>query len=185
MMVVLAFTTLTMSAQDAKWTVYAGLGMSSIVGSDSEGNESAFSYKIGINYDITCTESFSIIPGVEFVNKAHKEKAIDGTINAFYVQVPVLLAYKFNINDDMKLAVKAGPYAAYGVAGSDIMWYGSRKTQNLFDVFERFDAGIQAGVSLDLSKFTVGVEYTRGFTKVVEDEKCYNQGFGLTVGYKF
>lgn len=187
-MVALAFTTLTTSAQnDSKITVYAGVGLSSVVGSDTKADKSILSYKVGANYDLGITENFSIIPGIEYVNKGFKEEGIDGNINMAYLQVPVTAAYKFSISDDMKLSVKAGPYLAYGIFGSDLEFYEADYKINVFDgdMFSRFDIGATAGVSLDFSQFTVGVEYTRGLKKLNSDVSAFNQGFGVVFGYKF
>ena len=187
LMVALAFTTLTMSAQeDSKWTVKAGMGMSSIVGSDAD-TKSVISYKAGISYDLGLSEKFSIIPGLEFVTKGFKSDAIDGNISMSYLQVPIHAAYKFSISDNMKLSVKAGPYVAYGLFGSDIEWYGGGET-NVFDSdggYNRFDAGVNVGASVDFNTFTIGVEYSRGLTKLDSDYKQYNQAFGVVLGYKF
>ena len=187
LMVALAFTTLTMSAQeDSKWTVKAGMGMSSIVGSDAD-TKSVLSYKAGISYDLGLSEKFSIIPGLEFVTKGFKSDAIDGNISMSYLQVPIHAAYKFSISDNMKLSVKAGPYVAYGLFGSDIEWYGGGET-NVFDSdggYNRFDAGVNVGASVDFNTFTIGVEYSRGLTKLDSDYKQYNQAFGVVLGYKF
>ena len=185
LMVALALTTLTMSAQeDSKWTVKAGVGLSSVVGDDVEGVENIFSYKVGLSYDLGISENFSIIPEVEFANKGYKSEVVNGDINKFFLQIPVFAAYKFNVSDNMKLAIKAGPYVAYGLLGSDIDWYNG-DSDNIFDIDERFDAGIIAGLSLDFEQFTVGIEYNRGLTEVEEDCDAYNQGFGVTFGYKF
>lgn len=187
LMVALAFTTLTMSAQeDSKWTVKAGMGMSSIVGSDAD-TKSVISYKAGISYDLGLSEKFSIIPGLEFVTKGYKSDVIVGNISMSYLQVPIHAAYKFSISDNMKLSVKAGPYVAYGLFGSDIEWYGGGET-NVFDSdggYNRFDAGVNVGASVDFNTFTIGVEYSRGLTKLDSDYKLYNQAFGVVLGYKF
>lgn len=186
-MVALAFTTLTMNAQeDSNWTVKAGVGMSSVVGSDTDADKSIISYKVGVSYDLGITENFSVIPGVEYVGKGFKEDGINGNINMSYLQVPILAAYKFPVSDNMKLSVKAGPYASYGLFGSDLEFYGGGSI-NVFDsdMFDRFDLGAIAGVSLDLNQFSVGVEYSRGLMKLSSDVNAYNQAFGLVVGYKF
>lgn len=186
-MVALAFATLTMSAQeDSKWTVKAGVGMSSVVGSDAD-TKSVVSYKVGVSYDLGLSENFSVIPGLEFANKGFKSDVVDGNISMSYLQIPIHAAYKFPVSDNLKLTVKAGPYVAYGLFGSDIEWYGGGKT-NVFDSdggFNRFDAGVNAGVSVDFDSFTVGVEYSRGLTQLDSDLKQYNQAFGLVFGYKF
>ena len=185
LMAVLALSALSMSAQeDSKFTFKVGAGLSSFVGSDAEYEKNAFAYKVGVAYDWTLSENFSILPGLELVNKGTKEEGVDGTINLFYAQVPVLAAYKFNVGDDAKLVLKAGPYAAYGISGSDIE-YEDGDTVNAFDLCERFNAGVMAGISYDFGQFTIGAEYSRGFTKAIKDAKFYNQAFGVTFGYKF
>ena len=179
MMVALALTTLTMSAQEeSKFAVNAGVGFSGIAGSDADGCDNIISFKAGLSYDLGLSESFSVIPGVELVSKGYSEEAIDGDIRMTYLQIPVFAAFKLNISDDMKLAIKAGPSASYGLFGSDIEWdYG--ETTNVFD------AGVIAGVSLEISDFVIGAEYSRGLTKLDSELKAYNQTYGLTFGYKF
>lgn len=186
LMVALAFTTLNMSAQDeSKITVKAGVGITSVVGSDAD-TKNSLSYKVGVSYDWGVAENFSIIPGLEFAIKGHKVDGIDGSINKGYLQIPIFAAYKFRLSDSMKLALKAGPNIGFGVVGSDIEYAGGGKV-NIFDkdMFDRFDIGIIAGVSLDIDKFMVGVEYSRGFKKLVSDMSAFNQGVGVVVGYKF
>lgn len=185
--VALALTTLTMSAQeDSKITVKAGVGLSSVVGSDTEADKSIFSYKVGVSYDLGISENFSIIPGLEYVNKGFKEDGIDGNINMSYLQIPIFAAYKFPISDNMKLAIKAGPYVSYGLFGSDLEFYGGGSI-NVFDsdMFDRFDVGAIAGVSLDFDQFMVGIEYSRGLKKLNSDVSAFNQAFGVVFGYKF
>ena len=111
--VAIVLTTSTMSAQeDSKFTVNAGVGLSSVVGSDAEDVKNVFSYKVGLSYDWGLSESFSIIPGVQFATKGFKSEAIDGDVSMSYLQIPILAAYKFDLTDDMKLVVKAGPYVS-------------------------------------------------------------------------
>ena len=185
--VALALMTLTMSAQeDSKVTVKAGFGLASVVGSDAD-TKTTVAYKVGISYDLASSEKFFIIPGVEFSTKGFKSDAIDGSISMSYLQVPVFAAYKFPLSDNMKLAIKAGPYVSYGLFGSDIEWYDGDKT-NVFDSdggYKRFDAGVIAGVSLDFGQFAVGAEYSRGLSKLDSSVSQFNQAFGLVLGYKF
>lgn len=186
-MVALALMTITVSAQeDSKITVKAGVGLSSVVGSDAD-TKTTFSYKVGVSYDLSLSENFSIIPGVEFATKGFKSDAVDGSISMSYLQVPVFAAYKFPLSDNMKLAIKAGPYVSYGIFGSDIEWSDGEKN-NVFDSdggLDRFDAGVIAGVSLDFNEFQIGVEYSRGLKKLTSDFSQFNQAYGVVFGYKF
>lgn len=186
-MVALALTTLTLSAQeDSQITVKAGVGLSSVVGSDAD-TKTTFAYKIGASYDLGLSENFSIIPGIEFTTKGFKSDNIDGNISMSYLQIPIFAAYKFPISDNMKLAIKAGPYIGYGLYGSDIEWNSGGKT-NVFDSdggYDRLDIGAIAGISLDFDQYMIGLEYSRGLKKLDSDYSQFNQAFGVVFGYKF
>lgn len=185
----IAVTVFSASAQDdSKFTVYVGGGFSSIAGGDAE-TDLKFAYKVGASYDISCGGSFYITPGLEFANKGFKSDNVDGSINMFYVQVPVLAQYKVSLSDKASLGIKVGPYVAYGLTGSDIVWYdgGTSGTSNVFgdDGYDRFDFGLSAGVSFEFNKFVVGAQYTRGLIKLADGYSQFNQDFGLIVGYRF
>lgn len=190
-MVVLALTTLSMSAQeDSKFTYKAGVGLSSLAGDDADGIDSKIAFKVGATYDFNINENFAIVPGVELVCKGYAMDGVDGDIHTYSLQVPVLATYKFAVSDNFKLAVKAGPYLSYGLFGSDLEIYDGYDTYNVncYDEEwggERLDAGIVAGVSAEFGKWSVGLEYSRGLMKAIEDAKVYNQAYGITVGYKF
>jgi len=189
LVVAVACFSLAANAQDeSKFTVYGGVGLSTLVGSDTDNTKSIFAYKVGINYDISLSDNFSIKPGLEFVNKGYKYKrGVTGSINMDYLQIPILAAYKFNLGDN-KLVINAGPYVSYGLFGSEITWEDGSKTK-IFDKdsggFKRFDAGVLAAINYEFSQFMVGLEYSRGLTKLDSNYKIYNQAFGLVVGYKF
>lgn len=186
-LVALMCAVLNVSAQeDSKWSVKFGAGLSSWVGSDADNVDNAFSYKAGVGYELGISDNFVIEPAIMFSNKSLKIGGVDGTINRYFIEVPVLAAYKIALNDDIKLIINAGPYAAYGIFGSDIDWNGGGTT-NVFDEGEcdRFEAGIQAGVKVAFNVFEIGAEYARAFTKATSDYDQYTQGFGLTFGYKF
>lgn len=187
LVIVMALSTMIVSAQDdAKFTFEIGAGMSKIVGSDAK-TKMSFSYKVGITYDLAVSENFYVIPGLELINKGCKSDYIDGTVNMFYAQVPILAAYKFEIADNIKLAIKAGPYAAVGLFGSDLEFDSGQKV-NVFASnggYKRFDAGIKGGIAVEVNQFVIGAEYSRGFIKLDSNLKQYTQAFGLVLGYKF
>jgi hypothetical protein len=187
-MVVLALATLSMSAQeDSKITYTAGVGMSSLVGDDTDAVKSKIAFKVGATYNFSISENFSVIPGAELVCKGYGMDFVDGDLHTYSLQIPVLAAYKFAVTDEINLVAKAGPYVAYGLFGSDIEFVGGGKVNVYDDEWggERLDAGIIAGVSAEFGKWSVGLEYSRGFLKAAKDTKAYNQAYGVTVGYKF
>lgn len=186
--VFLSLTVLAMNAQDDNGIyVKAGIGASTIVGSDTGLASGAVSYKVGVGYDWEVANNFYIIPEVDFVAKGYKSENIIGNINMSYIQIPVFAAYKYGITDNIKIGAQVGPYFAFGIFGNDIEFYGGGE-YNIFDNdwgYRRFDTGIIAGISVDIYDFTVGFEYSRGFVKLDPDYSQFNQALGVTFGYKF
>ena len=179
---------LNVSAQeDSKWSWKAGIGLSGAAGSDSDGFKSTFSYKVGVGYEYAISESFSIEPAAMLNNKGIKVEGVSGNINRFFLEVPVLAAYKLNLNDNYKLIVNAGPYVAYGILGSDIEWGDGEAKTNIFDTCDRFEAGLEAGARVVFGEMSVGIDFSRAFTKALKEGngKVYSQAFGVTFGYKF
>lgn len=169
--------------EDSKWNVKVGLGLSTLVG-DEAAADNAFSYKLGIGYEFGISESFAVEPALMLSNKSLKADNVDGTVNRYFIELPVLAAFKIPLNDELKLIINAGPYVSYGIFGSDIEWYDG-DTENVFDNHERFEAGAQAGVKVAFGNISIGAEYARAFTKAVDGFKAYTQGFGITLGYSF
>lgn len=164
---------------ESKFAIKAGVGLSSIVGSDTN-TKLTFAYKIGAFYDLGLSKDFAIIPGIEFATKGYKSYK---RISMSYLQIPIFAAYKFNLSDEIKLAIKAGPYISYGLFGSHF-----GRDISVFDSdygFNRFDAGIISGISLDFDQFMVGLEYSHGLIKLDSNYSAFNQAFGLVFGYKF
>ena len=184
--IALMCTVLNVSAQDdAKWSIKVGVGLSGAAGSDSDGLKSAFSYKAGVGYEFGISENFAIEPALMLSNKAIKDEGIDGTLNRYFIELPIMAAYKIALGDETKLIINAGPVVSYGIFGNDIEWDDSYETTNVFDVCERFEAGVQAGVKVAFGNLSVGAEFNRAFTKAIKEAKVYSQSFGLTFGYSF
>lgn len=108
-----------------------------------------------------------------------------------YLDIPILAAYKFNISDNTKFVINAGPYLAFGLGGK--AKYGD-VDYKLFKSDEgdwkRFDLGIQYGIGLELSDhYLINLTGQNGFicpwdTEEGED-KCKNMTFSIGVGYRF
>ena len=178
-------TVLNVSAQeDSKWTWKVGVGISNLAGSDNTGFKTAFSTKLGVGYQFAVSESFSIEPAVMLNNKAFKIEGFSGNITRYFLEIPILAAYKTNLNDNCQLIINAGPYVAYGAFGSDLEWGDGGKT-NVFDSCERFEAGIEAGAKIAFGRMAAGVEFNRAFTKAIKDTKVYTQVIALTFSSTF
>lgn len=163
----------TVNAQsDSRFTFKAGVGMSSIVSEDGDSG-TKLSYKVGAYYNLNFTENFYMAPGVEFAYKGGYLTNVEGVLHMCYVQIPVPVAYRFNIGSNT-LSLSAGPYIAYGLFGTDIEdFYG---TENVFEYLEPFDLGVVAGASYNFNNYIIGLEYSRG---------VYNQDISINFGYNF
>ena len=78
---------------------------------------------------------------------------------------------------------KIGPYFAFGLFGTQIEEYNGA-VNDIFDTYNRFDAGIIMGLGVDIGEFVAGFEFSRSFAKLTE-ARAYNLAFGVTLAYKF
>lgn len=197
--VALMLTCLTTHAQ-VTWNIKAGFGLSQAVGLNSEGNSKPkFVFKGGVGAEIPFKKNLMLMPSLEYANKGakweHKEAGLEAEINMHYLQIPVLLAYRIPIKAS-NLTFKAGPYFAYAMSG--YLTYKSIDPEtiiegsNKIDLFKkdaggkRFDVGVDAGIDLEYHSFVIGVEYERGFSKMVDaGSHVNNSAFYMTLGYKF
>jgi hypothetical protein len=122
---------------------------------------------------------------------------------------PFTFGYKYAINTAIKLDVHLGAYVSYDFAGSGkATWewdeYGEPESEtetyslgeDMLDGFQRFDAGIQAGVGVWYKKFNFDITYQRGFVSACEvmidwsdtrnaSYKVFSSNLMLRVGYSF
>ena len=168
--------------------VKGGLNLSNF-GGDMEDTKAVFKYQFGVTADVAFTENIYLQTGLEFLTKGSKHKPETGTsikYNPMYLQLPVRVAYKFEIMPGTKLFINAGPYVAYGIGGKI---KGGDSKVDIFDDdrLKRFDYGIGGGVGVEFGKFTVSVGYDFGLANIsdVKGTKVRNQNAFITLGYRF
>lgn len=186
-LVSVALFAITASAQ-ITWNAKGGVGLATCYG-DAEGIKSHFVGKIGAGIEKPFAKNWSVMPSLEIAWKGAEEKIkdidIDATLDMFYLQVPVVAAYRINMNDSWNITLKAGPYFAYGISGD----YKQKGCESV-DIFDskkadakRFDAGLDVGVDFEYHRFVFGAEYELGLIEWAEGLK--NAAAYVTVGYKF
>ncbi len=199
---VVAIVAIAASAQ-ITWNAKAGFGFSNCIYSDGDNSDAKthFVGKIGLGMEYPLSANFSLMPSAEFALKGAKWGAEmeKETVDIYYFQIPVLAAYRFHIADRLNLVAKAGPYFAFGFAGSVdySSTYGGESYDESDDLFsdevggKRFELGLDFGVDLEFQRFVVGAEYEFGLTPLVkydeegDDFSIKNSAFYVTVGYKF
>lgn len=176
------------------WNAKLGAGFASCAGDiNDDGNVKLhFVGKAGVGIEYPLSDNLSLMPSLEFAVKGtkydEKKFSYNRVFDLYYAQIPVMAAYRLNLNDDWNLTLKAGPYFAYGITGS-FEWEEDdySVSGDLFDHMNRFDAGIDVGIDFERHRFVFGLEFERGFTNMSKggDASCFNQAFYATVGYKF
>ena len=195
-LVAMLMLTMAASAQ-ITWNVKGGIGFSACYGS-TEGLKPHMVGKVGVGIEYPLSANFSLMPSVEVAIKGCEFDKDEyywgdvegktyrgGSMEFTYLQIPVLGAYRFNLNDSWNITVKAGPYFAYGVDGK------FKVEDQELDIYKdtnakRFDVGADIGVDFEYHRFVFGAEYEIGFADMSSgDNTIKNMAFYLTVGYKF
>lgn len=159
-----------------------------------------FGYHLGIMAHVHLGKNFYLQPGLQLTAKGSKLTDVNipnaGTanlsMNAIFMQVPVLAVYKIDVNEKNKFNIAAGGYFAYGVGGKitgnkiqDADTFGDNGLCN------RPDAGFTFEFQFELPKvlFYYGADF--GVTKMFKrealltDAHIRNYNLYLGVGYKF
>ena len=102
------------------------------------------------------------------------------------INIPVNLAYKFDIKEGMSFVPYAGLFLRYNLSGeTELSQYGNKITSDMFDEDEgdgdRIQYGLQIGARLDFNKFNVGVSYGFDMNEIMDDTKTNKIAF--TVGF--
>lgn len=177
----------TASAQ-ITWNMKAGAGFAHCIGEDSWDTYNHFVGKIGAGIEKPFTSNWSLMPSLEIALKGAKfeEFNVKETWNLFYLQVPVLAAYRINLTDKWNLTLKAGPYLACALSGK------SKSDIENFNLFgdegagRRLDIGFDFGIDCEYQRYVFGAEYELGFLNMVNNGyKMKNAAFYVTIGYKF
>lgn len=177
-----AFIAMAAQAQ-ITWNAKAGLGFAKC--NSDAATKNALVWKAGVGIEKPLSANWSIMPSLEFAMKGSKYEDFGSELSLSYIQIPVLAAYRFHVNNSLNMVLKAGPYVAYAIKG-DIDGY---------DIFEddeygeapgkRLDYGLDLGVDLEYQRYVVGFEYEYGFTSIEKDWETKTSAMYLTIGYKF
>ena len=186
-----------MASAQITFNCKAGFGISTLAGSDAEGSTIKTGWKIGFGIEKPLSANWLLMPTLEFKQKGaqYKDNEIDDKLSLQYIQLPVMMAYRTRLSDNLNLTLKAGPYFAYGISGKDeyVEDYNGEHDEGEYDFFgsdtNRFDCGVGVGVDFEYHRFVVGLEGEYGFISLFKDDddhiKMYNVAAYVTVGYKF
>ncbi|MCD8164971.1 MAG: PorT family protein [Bacteroides sp.] len=179
------------------WNAKLGINISNWMGEGA--TDAKTGLKIGVGAEHAFQQDWSLVSGLCISQKGTKISSINTgeklslKCNQFYLELPVMGAYRFFFSDDLSLQLAAGPYFACGIGGKSTYQeseYGDIYTQEKYktfgkDAFRRFDMGLGIGVTLEWNHYLFGVETQFGFIDLNEYIEQKNISSAITVGYKF
>ena len=85
--------------------------------------------------------------------------------------MPVLIKYRYELDDDLSIQPFAGGYLALGVGGK-MKDYGARDVQSSFsdDRFKRFDGGLKIGCGMEYQLIYGELAYDFGLANICHSE---------------
>jgi hypothetical protein len=166
---------------------------------------------IGCFYRFDLGASFSIQPEAYFSMKGTKaagEESAFGVLYSYdfrlklnYLEIPILLKYKFPANGKLKPSLFAGPYLgfnnsakAFARVESESMGIEETEEEDISDDVKNTEFGITVGASLDYdighSSIIIDVRYSFGLTGILDDPYpdapvSKNGVFSLMLGFAF
>ncbi|MBR4552273.1 MAG: PorT family protein [Bacteroidaceae bacterium] len=162
--------------------------------------------RVGVVADIPIFESLYFEPGLYYANRSCKYtwsddyESIEEKHNPSYLELPLLLQYRYNFSDDWGIRVNFGPYFAYALGGKakeEENYNGQHSSSSLklfskendFTALKRFDFGLMTGIDVAYRQFSLGIGYQAGLAKINKDwaknYKFKNSGVYIQLGYNF
>ena len=187
------------------------------------GSESWFGYHLGIEVQYMFTKHIGISSGLTyseynvresfFLDFGHDPNSYmplwffpKAVANPSYLHLPINFLYKFDFSTKTKFYPSVGVYLGYGLGGKTELKTPRVQTE-FYEIesltlsedffgetkFQRFDAGLGAGLTLDINHFSIGVTGKMGLINAVHKDdrvRDYNDKislveFGITLGYFF
>ena len=154
------------------WNAKVGMNISNFTG-DFDMNAKV-GFKIGGGMEYGFNEIWSLQPSLFVSSKGAKKDEL--SVNAVYLELPVMAAARFKVADNTNIVLSAGPYFACGIAGNSKVDLGKGR-------LEVVTKGI--GVAAEFGKIIAGLDGQFGFVDVMDNVNGKNLNLSISVGYKF
>lgn len=169
------------SSNVTKFGVKGGVNFSNLYTDNADDENVLTGFNIGLYAKVPVTNSISVQPEIYYTGKGaevvYNNAFASGTakFKLNYIEVPVMLVANVTKNFN----VQVGPYAGYLISGKTTNESGTYNFQDNIntDDFNKIDAGVAAGLGLDLEAVSFGVRYNYGLTKVGKENTTTNQTF--------
>lgn len=152
--------------------VKGGLNFSNLYSDEVDDNNMLTSFNAGLYFNMPIGDNFAFQPEILYSGKGselvYNNAFASGTakFKLSYIEIPVLI--KANITKNFNL--QFGPYLAYLLDAkvTNETQNGTFDFENNYsnDDFNKFDAGLSAGVGFDFAAIGIGVRYNYGLTTI-------------------
>ncbi len=155
--------------------------------------DSKVGFHLGGSYERALTQSFPLYfeTGLQITLKGCQEEddGYTAKLNAAYLEIPLMLNYKFNIHNKVTLYPSAGFYYALGVGGNIKSYDGKIDTFDDYTL-KRSDFGLRFGGSVVWRQFVFGLGYEFSLIDISQNYATFHgdvkpNNFFLSVGYNF
>lgn len=176
---------------DAYFGFRIGPAFSHVSSDDSrlDGGEWKTGLNVGVVAGIPLTYQYPLYleTGLSYIEKGGKKDQTTGkkmTYSLNYLEIPVVLKYKYNVDDHFSIQPQVGGYFAAGVGGK-IKNYGDRDVQSSFNKenFQRFDGGLRFGCGIGYDMFYADVTYDLGLANICHDTFDTSRNGSLQVNF--
>ena len=110
------------------------------------------------------------------------------TFDLNYLEMPIVVKYKYEVYDDVTIQPFAGGNIALGVGGK-IKNFADRESNSSFsgDYFKRFDGGLRIGCGAEYQMMYAELAYDFGLSNINHDEfdSSHNGCFYINLGVNF
>lgn len=154
-----------------------GLGLANVNSDDKrlDGGDTQSGLNLGgvIGFQLSPSAPVYLESGLFYTEKGGKgiydQKKFTYDLN--YLEVPVLIKYKYEMDTDFNLVPFAGGYVAMGVGGK-IKNFGDRETQGSFssENFKRFDGGLRFGCGIEYQVLYADLAYEFGLANICHSD---------------
>jgi hypothetical protein len=176
---------------NTEFGVKGGLNMSNLYTDDADDENVLFGFNAGVYATLPVSDFVAIQPELLFTTRGSKleyDNALaqgNVKLKLNYIELPLLV----RVNLTKNFNIHAGGYASYLVSAKST-GDGDFEFEDQYDTddFNKFDAGLAAGIGVDFSPLSVGLRYNYGLTTIVKDgddsSDLKNSNLSLYLSYK-
>lgn len=180
------------SKPDKRVTFGASVGMNYAYLDHDDMSSSKLGLHAGGFIDYHIIKSLALEAQVSYIQKGFEGSCGKATMH--YVQVPLLLSWRFETQTHVLFNVNVGPYYAYGFAG-DVhlepstgfpVYYFDQDCFGNSGFFKDYDAGVVIGGAIQMKKLRLGISYEHGLVNVSEVyQKMHTRNVSISLDYVF